>query len=251
MGGAASCDNADVRSDAAITRFRAVAARRWFPYVSLFLVAFALRAAWVLAVERDGFAFNDAIVYHDTASELDDVRWAAARSRFDPDAFSAPWDGEIAGGSGLAATLTDAQKGFLDGNYANHVLPFGAVPRWLDGGWMGDGAFVHEALTTDWFHVRLSQDIATAKATYSARGRKWPMDDVGRVAFGSLIEARFQLGIHAEHFKDGQTSVTVEEITAADLALGRIRASGEATYLGSARKFRADLVFGREDVNPA
>jgi 4-amino-4-deoxy-L-arabinose transferase-like glycosyltransferase len=47
-----------------------MAARRWFPHVSLFLLAFALRAAWVLTVERDGFAFNDAIIYHDTAINL-------------------------------------------------------------------------------------------------------------------------------------------------------------------------------------
>lgn len=44
--------------------------RRWFPHGALFGLALALRGAWVLAVERTGFAFNDAIMYHTTAISL-------------------------------------------------------------------------------------------------------------------------------------------------------------------------------------
>jgi 4-amino-4-deoxy-L-arabinose transferase-like glycosyltransferase len=43
---------------------------RWAPHVVLFSVALALRVAWVLAVRRTGFAFNDAIMYHTTAIGL-------------------------------------------------------------------------------------------------------------------------------------------------------------------------------------
>ena len=48
----------------------ALARRRWFPHGALFAVALALRCAWVLAVDRAGFAFNDAIMYHTTAISL-------------------------------------------------------------------------------------------------------------------------------------------------------------------------------------
>lgn len=50
--------------------WRAVVAHRWFPHVALFTIALAARMAWVLAVRRVGFAFNDAIMYHTTAQSL-------------------------------------------------------------------------------------------------------------------------------------------------------------------------------------
>jgi 4-amino-4-deoxy-L-arabinose transferase-like glycosyltransferase len=41
---------------------------RWFPHVSLFVLALLLRIAWVLWVERVGeWAFNDALYYHATS----------------------------------------------------------------------------------------------------------------------------------------------------------------------------------------
>lgn len=52
-------------------------ARRWFleaPLrrwaLALGAVAFAVRAAWVLAIDRVGFGFNDALMYHTTAISL-------------------------------------------------------------------------------------------------------------------------------------------------------------------------------------
>jgi 4-amino-4-deoxy-L-arabinose transferase-like glycosyltransferase len=47
-----------------------LARRRWFPHGALFGLALLLRGAWVLAVRRTGFAFNDAIMYHTTAINL-------------------------------------------------------------------------------------------------------------------------------------------------------------------------------------
>ena len=47
-----------------------VAHRRWFPHGALFGVAMVLRSGWVLAVDRAGFAFNDAIMFHTTAISL-------------------------------------------------------------------------------------------------------------------------------------------------------------------------------------
>lgn len=43
---------------------------RWFPHGALFAIALTLRVAWVSGVDRAGFAFNDAIMYHTTALSL-------------------------------------------------------------------------------------------------------------------------------------------------------------------------------------
>jgi 4-amino-4-deoxy-L-arabinose transferase-like glycosyltransferase len=51
---------------------RDLAAWRWFPHAALFALALLLRLVWVLAVDRDGFAFNDSIMYHTTAMSLSD-----------------------------------------------------------------------------------------------------------------------------------------------------------------------------------
>lgn len=41
-----------------------VLAQRAFVYVALFVLAFGLRLAWVVVVEREGFAWNDPLQYH-------------------------------------------------------------------------------------------------------------------------------------------------------------------------------------------
>lgn len=45
----------------------AVVRARWSAHAGVFALATALRVVWVLAVDRVGFAFNDALMYHTTA----------------------------------------------------------------------------------------------------------------------------------------------------------------------------------------
>ena len=51
-------------------RVRSLVAWTWFPHAVLFLIALALRVGWVLAVDRKGFALNDALMYHSAAENL-------------------------------------------------------------------------------------------------------------------------------------------------------------------------------------
>jgi 4-amino-4-deoxy-L-arabinose transferase-like glycosyltransferase len=51
-------------------RLRSLVAWTWFPHAALFTLALALRVTWVLAIDRKGFAFNDALMYHSTAENL-------------------------------------------------------------------------------------------------------------------------------------------------------------------------------------
>jgi len=48
----------------------AVGRSRYGPHAVLFGIALALRVAWVLAVDRDGFALNDALIYHGIGESL-------------------------------------------------------------------------------------------------------------------------------------------------------------------------------------
>ena len=51
-------------------RLQSLVARTWFPRAALFTLALALRVTWVLTIDRKGFAFNDALMYHSTAENL-------------------------------------------------------------------------------------------------------------------------------------------------------------------------------------
>jgi 4-amino-4-deoxy-L-arabinose transferase-like glycosyltransferase len=51
-------------------RLRVLVAWTWFPHAVVFIGALVLRLSWVLAVDREGFAFNDALMYHSTAENL-------------------------------------------------------------------------------------------------------------------------------------------------------------------------------------
>lgn len=204
-----------------------------------------LPAAYTALADRE----RTAVVYHDDDNEVQDGAWAVSRTVFDPDIRSAPWDGQIFETGALNNALTDAEKGHLDDNSANHGLPYGNAPIWMDPGVNISNRFLHEIVTADWFYARLLEDTAAFKIKYSARGRKVPLDDVGRSLIRKLLENLLAQGVAAEHFQAGQTAVQVEPISADDRALGRIRASAQATLLGSARIFQFDLAFVRNPIN--
>jgi len=190
-----------------------------------------------------------AVVYHDDDAQVQDGAWAVSRTVFDPDIRSYPWDGQIFATDNLTTAPDDTAKGHLDDNSANHGLPYGGADVWIDKGVNGSGRFLHELVTADWFYARLLEDTTAFKIKYSARGRKVPLDDVGRSLIRKLLENLLAQGVAAEHFQAGQTSVTVEPISDDDRANGCIRASAVATLLGSARVFKFDLAFVRNPIN--
>lgn len=51
-------------------RWTSAVARGYRPHLALFVVALALRVAWVLIVQRNGLGFNDALMYHGTAENI-------------------------------------------------------------------------------------------------------------------------------------------------------------------------------------
>lgn len=190
-----------------------------------------------------------AVIYHDEATQVQDVAWPVSRAVHDPDVRSAPWDGEIFATDDLTTPPTISEKGFLDANFVNHGLPLGTADVWVDAGVNGVGRFIHEILTADWFYVRLTEATAALKIKYSARGRKVPLDDVGRTLVRKLLEQLLAQGVAAEHFQAGQTAVQVEPISDDDRINGVIRASAQATLLGSARIFSYDIAFVRNPIN--
>lgn len=189
--------------------------------------------------------------YHDDDGQIQGGGYAVSRTVFDPDVRSAPWDGQVFATANLTAPPSDTEKAALDANFANHGLPYGTAPVWIDAGVNVSGRFIHEIVTADWFYARFLEDITALKVKYSGRGRKVPLDEVGRSLIKSLIENRMSLGVAAEHFEAGQTLASTEPISTADRAAGRIRGSGVATLLGSARLFEFDFAFVRNPINVA
>lgn len=189
-----------------------------------------------------------AVVYHDTAAEWADFGWLAGRLSWDPDETSAPWDAEVKEVAQLATLPTDTQKGNLDDNNANHILPYGGVNAWMDPGASQNTRPLYEQLTADWFEARLQERIASLKNTLSNRGEKLILDEGGQNAVLGEILAQYNEGEAAGHFVTGQTTAVAETLTAADKTAQRMRFTGEAEIAVSGRIFVFTFNFGREAV---
>jgi hypothetical protein len=186
-----------------------------------------------------------AVLFHDIDTEWGAFAWLANRLVFDPDNQSAPWDAAVQGVAGLATAPSDTEKGHLDDNFANHGLPYGAEIFFVDAGVNLAGRPLHEIETADWFEARLQEAIVGVKTTASAAGRKIVVGPDGQGQILAEIAALFQRGVNAAHFIAGQTEQTAEEITQADLDLGRLRFSGRAQLASSARIFIFSFNFSR------
>lgn len=188
------------------------------------------------------------VAWHDTDTEWFDLAWLSNRLVFDPDTRSAPWNAGIQGVTAYATAPTDTQKGFLDSNSANHGLPFGGAAFFVDPGVNANARPIYEIVTADWFEARLEEAVSSLVAARSASGLKIPVTVEGQGLVQSLIETQFALGVAAGHFVQGQTSVTPVAITTADIAAQRLRFTGQAQLVTTARIFQFDLNFSRNPI---
>lgn len=189
-----------------------------------------------------------AVVYHDADSAWADWGWLTGRLAFDPDVTSTPWDAGVKEIAAMSPVPTDAQKGNLDDNNANHGLPYGGTAFWMDPGASQNTRPLYEQLTADWFEARLQERIADLKAAFSTRGEKLILDEGGQSAVLAEILAQFQSGEDAGHFVAGQTLATAETLTTADRTAQRMRFTGQAQIAVSGRIFVFTFNFGRDPV---
>lgn len=190
-----------------------------------------------------------AVAYHTTDAQWADWAWLCNRLAFDPDVISVPWDAQVKEVVAMTALPTDTQKAFLDANNANHGLPYGSAAYFVDPGRSQNTRPLYEIMTADWFEVRLQARIANLKVEASARGEKIPINGDGQAMILAEINTQFNLGVTAGHFVAGQTSVVAEDITDADRSAQRLRFTGEAQDVASARIFQFTFYFSRDPIN--
>jgi len=186
-----------------------------------------------------------AVVYHDTDAQWADVAAACRWLAFDPDVISAVAEGSLKNVAAYAAAPTQAEKDFLDGNYANNGLPYGGELFYLDPGVNCAGRPLYEILSADWYATRLQERIATLRVSKSARGEKIPVDQEGQALVLAEMDGLFLIGEGAGHFAEDQTRSTAVTITQADRDAGRLRFTGEAQIEANARIFEFSIYFTR------
>lgn len=188
------------------------------------------------------------IAYHDTDAQFFDFGWLANRLVFDPDVTSAPWNAAIQGVAAYAVAPTDTEKGFLDANKANNGLPFGGASFFVDPGVNANNRPVYEIETADWFEARLQERVSALVVARSAAGQKIPVTPEGQGLIQALLEQLFSEGVNAGHFVQGETVAVATPITATDISLQRLRFTGQAQVVTSARIFQFDLNFSRNPI---
>ena len=190
---------------------------------------------------------NSVVVYHDDDTAWNDVGYLGARLVFDPDVQSAGWNAQVRSITALAA-LTQAEKDFLDGNNANHGLPFGPAVMFMDPGLNCAGRPIDHIVTAHWFEARLQEAVATEVVRHADRGEKITVTPEGQAKIASLVLDQFDIGVAAGHFVAGQTEVTPQPITSADRSAGRIRINGRATLAVNAREYSFNFAFGLDPL---
>ncbi len=186
-----------------------------------------------------------AIVLHDTDAIAADVGWLANRLAYDPDVQSVPWDCPIQGVAANTAAPTAAGRVYAIGHNANVLLPYGGAPLFVDAGVNATGRPLAEILTADWFHARLTEDVAALKVNRAARGSKIPVSAAGQILILALVQSLFQRGVDAGHFLIDEWEAAAVAISDADTDAARLRFTGRAQLAVGARLFTFALNFSR------
>ena len=177
---------------------------------------------------------------------------AASWLSYDPDDISAPFDRQTkrilpaATTAAAPIALTTAEISAIYTVAGNAFVKYGSAPAFLNKGVNPVGRQVHEILTKDWLTARIREDFASQKVALSNRGQKWPLDVTGIAIGASLIDARLQQGVTAQHFEPGQVTKTTGVV---DTTNKRITYSARAKILGSAVEFVINIAFTADDVN--
>ena len=207
-----------------------------------FFVAQSADTSWLDAGVPAGFSTivtneRTAVIFHDTAAQAADLAWLASRLVFDPDARSAPWEGQVRGITSYATALTAAQRDFVAANHANAGLPFSSATFYVSPGVNLNNRSIYEIVTADWLAARISEDIALLKLQHTDRGEKILVDPTGQAKVQAILVSRLQQGEDGGHFPKGQTRSTMPAITSGDIAAKRIQAKIEAQIGADARNF--------------
>ena len=206
------------------------------------------------------------ICYHDIATEWMDVCYAGARLRPNPDQISGSWPGALDEVLDYTTPITTGGQGFAFINGVNLGMLYGAASFYVGPGYnaeaSGDGLAlgrpVHQVVTADWYKTRLRERVTALVLQFSNRNEKIVMgiagqtNTPGQVAFAGAANGILLQGERGKspHFVPGQTKVTTEALTAADITAEELRFKVEGTFAQNARTFEYNVFLGLTAVNP-
>jgi len=195
------------------------------------------------------------ITYHDAYAEWLDLCAATARSSFDPDVKSAPWNGQIKEVADYTIALTSSQKTLALANEVNTMTTWG-TQKWFSEGKNANDRPIDHIVTVDWFQTRLSERITDYVQLQASKGNKIVVGTVGQtgsegqVAILGVIQGLIQDGIDAGHFietedDDGNAipNATAQAVTAADITGQKLRFACQLVFTTGAINFDFDLYF--------
>lgn len=191
-----------------------------------------------------------AIIYHSSDAEPADFAWLVSRLVWDPDAKSAPWEGQIRDVASITA-ITSAQRDFIVTNKANVGLPFSSANVYVSPGQNMNARAIYEILSADWLKARITEDISFEKLKHTSRGEKIIVDSTGQAKILGILRVWLQRGEQVGHFVTGQTRATGESITSADILARRLRFKVEAQIAADARLFNVTIYLQADALQEA
>lgn len=215
----------------------------------MILVAQNSSSSWLasgLPAGITGARDRTAYVYHSADSAWNDVAWACNRLSFDPDTISAPWDGHSLSEVAAITPITEAQRLFVIGNYANLGLPLGGSSFVMDPGVNSDNRPLYEIVTTDWFATRLRERLGAMLVKRANAGQKVPVSAIGQTLCLGVIQGLYDQATAGDspHFivpDEDDAPIVAEDITDADRAARTMRFTVRGQIAVSARKFTINL----------
>jgi hypothetical protein len=191
-----------------------------------------------------------ALLYHSSDAQYGDLAWLVSRLVWDPDSKSAPWEGQIREVAAITA-ITSAQRDFIVTNKANVGLPFSSATVYVSPGQNMNGRAIYEIVSGDWLKARFSEDIAYEKLKHTDRGEKIIVDSTGQAKILGILNLWLQQGEAVGHFVRGETRVTGETITSADILARRMRFKVEAMIAADARLFNVTIYLQPTELQEA
>lgn len=153
-----------------------------------------------------GFS-KSSVWYKSSDTEYLDVGLFCDRSVVNPDIQSTTFANvNVVGVTADDDNITSTEKANILASNGNLYLTMKSNAVTGDGH-VASGEWIDVIIAADWLGARLSEDGAQLVQDYADRGLKIPYTDQGINAFTSLIEARIDQGIAADHFIAGTGDV--------------------------------------------
>jgi hypothetical protein len=189
--------------------------------------------------------------YHAPTNEYLDAAWAARVLSFALEVTSPTWAFHTL--SGISSAQIDVtQRDNIRSQNGNVYMPLVGPPCTYEGK-VASGQYIDEVVIAEWLEARIKEDCAQALLNASARGEKVPYADEGFAVFESILRSRYDQGVNAGHFIEGQLEATFPrraDILPADAAARLYTWSARIQLAGAVHATASNINLTVETVIP-